>query len=395
MPIPIIRVDLDALTDVTINDVVAGQRVWLEVARDGQVVRLVEAVAEDGGLSKLALESATKDLAGLVTPAHEKLADELLPRATVIVPTICRDFDELKLAIEALLALDYPDFEVIIVDNRSDNQRVPLPQFPGGDKVRVFEELQSGASSARNRGVAHATGEFVAFTDDDVTIDVNWLRELGTRFVKNPEVDAVGGLVLPLELNTQPQLWFEEFFGGFSTAYAAEIVSIKLMAGVDKMFPYAPGRFGAGCNMAFRLSALKARGGFNRFLSTGTPAKGGEDLERLMREVFAGGTVAFEPRALVHHRHRATQEEFMTQVFGYGTGLTAMFTSLIVRDPRHIVALIRRLPGGLRLLTKPREERSASLNPSYPRRTYLYHLRGLAYGPVAYARSVARSAWRR
>jgi hypothetical protein len=113
-----------------------------------------------------------------------------------------------------------------------------------------------------------------------------------------------------------------------------------------------------------------------------------------MREVFAGGTVAFEPRALVHHRHRATQEEFMTQVFGYGTGLTAMFTSLIVRDPRHLVALIRRLPGGLRLLTKPREERSASLNPSYPQRTYLYHLRGLAYGPLAYARSVARSARR-
>lgn len=392
VPIPIVRVDIERLTDIVIEDVVAGQRVWVEVAKEGQVIGTVEAVAEDGGLSKSALESKTSELARVVLPAHERIADELLPRATVVVPTICGDFAQLIRGIEALLALDYPDFEVIIVDNRSDAHRVALPELPGGEQVRVFEELQRGASSARNRGIANATGEFVAFTDDDVTIDANWLRAMGTRFVENPEVDAIGGLVLPLEFHTQPQLWFEEFFGGFSKSYSAEVVSVKLMAGVDKMFPYAPGRFGAGCNMAFRLSSLRSKGGFNRCLGTGTPAKGGEDLARLMKEVLTGGTLAFEPRALVRHRHRATEDEFLTQVFGYGTGLTAMFTSLIVRDPRHLVAMIRRIPGGFRLLTKPRDERSTSTNPSYPRRTYVYHLAGLAYGPLAYARSVARSA---
>jgi len=319
------------------------------------------------------------------------LADELLPRATVIVPTIGQDFERLTRGVEALLALDYPDFEILLVDNRPDPDRDPLPEFAGNDRLRVLYERERGASSARNRGIASATGEFVAFTDDDVTIDPQWLRELGTRFVTNPEVDGIGGLVLPLELSTQPQLWFEEFFGGFSKSYSAEILSVALLSAEDKMFPYAPGRFGAGCNMAFRLSALRAKGGFDRYLGTGTPSRGGEDLARFMKQVLSGGTLAFEPRALVRHRHRASEEEFLTQVFGYGTGLTAMFTALIIRDPRHIIPLIRRIPGGFRLLTKPRHERSMSSAPSYPRRAYIYHLLGMAYGPLAYARSVARS----
>jgi hypothetical protein len=187
-------------------------------------------------------------------------------------------------------------------------------------------------------------------------------------------------------------LWFEEFFGGFSKSYSAGVSSVKLLAGVDKMFPYAPAGFGAGCNMAYRVSALTEIGGFDRYLGTGTPSKGGEDLARFMKQVLSGGTLAFEPRALVRHRHRASDEEFLSQVFGYGTGLTAMFTALIVRDPRHIGALIRRIPGGFRLLNKPRSERSASLSPSYPRRAYFYHLLGLMYGPFAYVRSVMRSA---
>jgi glycosyltransferase involved in cell wall biosynthesis len=391
VPIPIVQVDLDALTDVVLNAVSPGQRVWVEVARQGQVIGVVEALSEAGGISKAGLEVITKELAAIDLPVHQRVADELLPRATVIVPTIGHDFIRLARGVEALLALDYPDFEIILVDNRPDPNRTPLPQFAGEDKVRVLHASRRGASSARNVGIGYATGEFVAFTDDDVTIDPNWLRELGTRFVNNPEVDGIGGLVLPLELRTQPQLWFEEFFGGFSKSYAAEILSLDLMSGVDKMFPYAPGRFGAGCNMAFRLSALRANGGFDRFLGTGTRSRGGEDLARFMRQVLRGGTLAFEPRALVRHRHRVSEREFLTQVFGYGTGLTAMFTALIVRDPRHVVHMIRRLPGGIQLLTKPRHERSVSSAPSYPRRAYLYHLLGLMYGPLAYARSVARS----
>jgi cellulose synthase/poly-beta-1,6-N-acetylglucosamine synthase-like glycosyltransferase len=290
------------------------------------------------------------------------------------------------------LDLNYPDFDIVVVDNRPDPNRPPLPIFQGDGRVHACWEPHRGVSAARNAGIARATGEFVAFTDDDAVVDGDWLREIGARFAACPGVDGVSGLVLPLELRTEPQLWFEEFFGGFNQSFSAELMSMELLAD-DPLFPYSTGRFGAGCNMAIRRSALIARGGFDVTLGVGTPSRGGEDLAMFMKLVLTGGTLAFEPRAVVRHQHRETEEDFFSQVFGYGTGLTAMFTALILHDPRHIIQMIGRAPEGLRLLTRPRDERSPSEHASYPRRTYAYHLLGLAYGPIAYARSVARERW--
>ena len=391
VPIPIVRVELDELADLEISGVTSGQRVWMEVLKQTQVVGILEVVADDGGLSKSRLQELTRDFADMVLPPRLPISDDRFPKASVVVPTICGDPSRLLLTVETLLALDYPDFDIIVVDNRRDPHGVPLPSFPGGDRVRVVTESKPGVSAARNRGIANATGEFVAFTDDDVIIEVNWLRELGSRFVACPEVDGIGGLVLPAEFRTRSQLWFEEFFGGFNHTFSAEIMSMKLLAATDDMFPYATGRFGAGCNMAFRRSALERKGGFDVTLGTGTPARGGEDLAMFMKQVLTGGTLAYEPRAVVHHQHRQSEEEFFTQVFGYGVGLTAMFTALIVRDPRHLARMFRRIPAGYRILTKPRNERSPSSSASYPRRAYVQHLLGMAYGPLAYARSVARN----
>src|SRR5664280_139874 len=388
---PIIRVELDALADVAIVGAAVGQRVWVEVERHGQIVGIVEGTTEAGGLSAPVLEKLTRSFSSFPVPSRVPIPDDQLPRASVVVPTICQDPARLVSTIETVLALDYPDFDVLVVDNRRNAHGVPMPQFPGCTKVKVLTELRPGVSAARNCGIAQATGDIIAFTDDDVVVDVNWLRELGTRFVISPEVDGIGGLVLPMELRTRSQLWFEEFFGGFNQTFSTEIMSMELLAPTDPMFPYAPGRFGAGCNMAFRKAALAKDGGFDVTLGTGSPARGGEDLAIFMKQVLSGGTVAFEPRAVVNHQHRESEKAFLNQVFSYGVGLSAMFTELIIRDPRHLIKLIRRIPGGYRLLSKPRDERSPSLAPSYPLRAYPYHLLGLLYGPFAYLQSALRS----
>jgi cellulose synthase/poly-beta-1,6-N-acetylglucosamine synthase-like glycosyltransferase len=296
--------------------------------------------------------------------------------------------------VNTILELDYPDYEVVVVDNRPTPHKLPLPEFADSGRVRVVEEARRGASSARNRGIRESTGAFVAFTDDDVVVDPRWLRELGTRFVTNPEVDGIGGLVLPIELRVRSQLWFEEYFGGFTQSFSAELLSMELMKN-DKMFPYATGRYGAGCNMAFRRSALERNGAFDPLLGIGTPSRGGEDIALFMKQVLTGGTTAFEPRAVVRHQHRQTEKEFFTQIYGYGTGLTAMYTALLFKDPRHIPKVLRRIPAGYRLLTKPSDQRSPSLASTYPRLTLLRHLLGMAFGPFAYARSVVRSIVKR
>lgn len=358
-----------------------------------QVVGVAEVLAEGDSLSPSILRELASDFSDVPTSSLKPVPDEHLPKATVVVPTICRDPDQLTRTVDSLLALDYPDVEIIVVDNRSDPKSAPIPTFAGGIRVRVAVELKRGASQARNMGIALATGEFIAFTDDDVEVDRGWLRAIGERFVSDAEVDGICGLVLPQELATAPQLWFEEFYGGFNQTFLAEVMSLQRTSKSDDLFPYAPGRFGAGCNMAFRRSVLTRIGGFDVSLGAGTPAHGGEDPAIFIRLILSGGSLAFEPTALVRHTHRRTERQFMHQVFGYGTGLTAMYTALIIRDPRHLWKMIQRMPAGYRLLTRPRSQRSPSATTSYPRRTFAYQIVGMAYGPFAYIRSVITSRW--
>jgi GT2 family glycosyltransferase len=391
-PVALIQVDVESLPREMPSDVTPGARVWVEGFKQGQVVGVMETRAGTDVWPTPELERWAKGFDDLVVTG-DHLPDERLPKASVVVPTICKTPKELVRTVDSLLDMEYPDFEIIVVDNRSAGRRDPLPTFRGGAKVVTSAEPKRGISAARNHGVAMASGDFVAFTDDDAVADRGWLRALGTRFVLDDEVDGIGGAVLPLGLDTPAQLWFEEYYGGFSQSFRAEKLSIRLTRGTDKLFPYAPGRFGAGCNMAFRRSTLERLGGFNDLLGTGTPAKGGEDLALFFDLVVSGGTIAFEPGALVRHSHRRTEQEFMRQVCSYGTGLTAMYTACVVTDPRHIGAMIRRLPPGLRLLVRPREHRSASGKPSYPRSTLVFQLLGMMLGPFAYARSVAKARW--
>lgn len=390
-PIPLIQVDVDAPPKSVPADVGPGRRIWMEAVRRGHVVGVMETRTDCDGVPASALSELARRFPDSPPPRDPAVADQLLPRASVVVPTLCRNPPALLRTIDALLAQDYPDFEVIVVDNRHEARRGPLPAFPVGSRVRAVEERRRGISAARNRGVATATSDIVAFTDDDAVVERDWLRVLGSRFALDPEVEAIGGAVLPSELQTEAQLWFEEFYGGFTRSFRAETLSGKRQQG--GVFPYAPARFGAGCNMAFRRSTLERTGGFITSLGTGTPARGGEDLAMFIELITSGSTVAFEPAALVRHCHRHTEGEFLREVRDYGTGLTAMFTALIVRNPRHLLALIRRLPAGLRLLVRPRAQRSPSLRPSYPRRALAYQVMGMATGPVAYARSAARARW--
>jgi GT2 family glycosyltransferase len=373
-------------------DPLPGLRVWVEAIRRGRVVGVLEARPQSGTIDDAVRSelSATFPDDGAATP---RLPDHALPRASVVVPTVCNDARELARTVESLLALDYPDFEVIVVDNRPQAGRDRLPEFPEDFRLRTTEEHKRGGSAARNRGLACANGEFVAFTDDDAVVDRGWLRAFGSRFALDPAVDAICGPVLPTELQTAPQLWFEEFYGGFTRSFDADLLSLQREDSLDPLFPYAPARFGAGCNMAFRRTTLESMGGFLPTLGPGTPARGGEDLAMFIELVTAGGTVAIEPEALVRHRHRRTEREFFRQVYSYGVGLTAMFAAIVTHDPRHMVSLLRRVPAGLRLLVRPSEDRSPSMSPSYPKRVPAYQVLGMVVGPLAYACSVARNRW--
>ncbi len=284
------------------------------------------------------------------------------------MPTIVGRIEDLDLLLRGLAAARYPgDAEIILVDNRrtvpEDDALPALVAGCGDPRVRVVRQPLPGISAARNAGVEAAVGEIVAFTDDDVRVDENWLRALGGRFAAQPELDAVTGLILPAELETPAQNWFEQHYGGFSgerTFFPVTLrparSALRVLRGsrvevvaadgtVTRRFAlYGVGAFGAGASMAFRRARLIEMGGFDLALGTGTAARGGEDLQVLAWTLWHDGRIGYEPSAVVHHRHRRGEDELLRQMQGNGTGFTAMLTSIVRSDPRHAVSIGAQVP---------------------------------------------------
>jgi GT2 family glycosyltransferase len=298
---------------------------------------------------------------------------------------------------------------VILVDNRPDAsaQRTALHARLATDpRVRVVTERRVGISAARNRGAWVARGELVAFTDDDAVVHPGWLRGIGRRFVAEPAVDCVSGVVLPAELETPAQIWFERSGSKLEQRYRAvtfhsdgtwrgrrlgalrrarfEITATPEAGTPEKHLVYRAGKFGMGANIAFRVAALRSLGGFEETLGTGTAARGAEDIAALARLLYAGGRITMDPAVIVHHYHRVDYAGSRQQMYGYGVGATAALTALVRSDPRHLIGLLHMALPGVRVLLGKSGQRRAG---DYPKDLARVELRGLLVGPFAYLRS--------
>jgi hypothetical protein len=142
--------------------------------------------------------------------------------------------------------------------------------------------------------------------------------------------------------------------------------------------------------MLFRTETLRALGGFDEALGVGTPSRGGEDLDVYRRVVLAGQVLVYTPDAVVRHHHRDTREGLRTQMFGYGAGMAASLTKLLLEGGQPAAALLRRLPRGVRILLSPSSDRYQALPAQTPRSLVQLELLGYLAGPALYIRSRSR-----
>lgn len=238
-----------------------------------------------------------------------------LPLVTVAVCTRDRTSD-LAFCLEGLKQLDYPNLDILIVDNAPSNDSTKKLVENYSD-IRYICEPRPGADWARNRAIIEAKGEIIAYTDDDVVVDAGWVKALAKVFAENSEVMALTGLVVPLEFETKAQILFE-MNGGFGRGFERKWYSV----GKGNKVPWyllGTGQFGTGANMAYRRCVFDEIGYFDPALGVGTVTNGGGDLEMFFRVIKKGYTLVYEPSAIIRHRHRRDYEKLRKQITNNGS----------------------------------------------------------------------------
>ncbi len=218
--------------------------------------------------------------------------DEPWPRVSVIICT----YNGAKViadALEALRSVDYPDFEVIVVDDGSSDATAAIVEGYG---YRVIRTPNRGLGRARNTGLEAATGELVAYIDDDAYPDPHWLRYLAASFVGTDHA-AVGGP------NIAPP-----GDGPIADCVANAPGNPTHVLLSDRIAEHIP-----GCNMAFRKKCLQAIGGFDPQFRVA-----GDDVDVCWRLQEQGWTLGYNPAAMVWHHRRNSVRAFWKQQVGYG-----------------------------------------------------------------------------
>lgn len=377
----------------------APEELKLPLSRDGKAYRRVLAMVRKDGhpLGWAALDVSpgnTVNLGQLAAPImgvkrakpkrSAKISLNGRGRAISVVITTCANPERVSGCLDAILACEDQSVEIIVVENRpilSRVERLLEDQYPG---VRYVEEYSHGLSRARNAGLRVANGDLIIFTDDDIVVDSEWMRTIRVAFSES-DVDCVTGLILPLELETPSQI-LVEMFASFGKGFEARSYSIAEPPPDQPLFPYTAGYFGSGANIAFRAEAIRRLGGFDPTLGAGTRARAGEDLDICIRLLHDGGRLAYEPGAIVWHRHPDTPARLREQVWGYGIGLGAMLFKQVVVGPKRW-SFLSRAPQGIRYFTDPASRKNILRGSVFPRSLNQLERIGLLCGPLAYLTS--------
>jgi GT2 family glycosyltransferase len=221
-------------------------------------------------------------------PLHE----DTWPKMSVVVCTH-NGSATIRECFEAITRLDYPAFETIVVDDgSSDNTADICREF----NARLITTENGGLSNARNIGLQAATGEIVAYTDDDAYPDPHWLKHLAHTFMTTSHV-GVGGPNIPPPGDGPIAECIANAPGGPSHVLYS-----------DREVEHIP-----GCNMAFRREALAAVTGFDPQFRIA-----GDDVDLCWRLQRSGGSLGFNSAAVVWHHRRDSVRAYMKQQFNYG-----------------------------------------------------------------------------
>lgn len=204
----------------------------------------------------------------------------------------------LAVAIQTYFAMrwrDEAEHELLIVDNGStDATRAAVERLQArfGDRLRYVHEPVNGLVYARNRAIAEARGEVVAFLDDDIDMDAEWGQAVADALARWPEVKCFGGKIVPIFPDGRPEWIHDEFLGMYGDLRQGD---------EEKPFRYPDTPFGG--NMIIRREVFERLGGFNPALGRyANNLLSGEESEFFARVHEAGHACRYLPGAVIFHK---------------------------------------------------------------------------------------------
>ena len=228
------------------------------------------------------------------------------PRLSLIVPAYNEEVNAVR-SLESLLRLDYPNFEVVFVNDGSKDNTLALvtAAFAKHPQVRVLTKLNGGKASALNYGIARADSEFMVCIDADTQLDPAALRHLMSHF-DSPKVGAVAGNV---KVGNERNLLTRWQAIEYITSQNFDRRAFELLGCITVV----PGAIGA-----FRKAALHEAGGF----TTDTLA---EDCDLTIRLQRVGYIITYAPRAVAVTEAPETVAMFLKQRFRWSFGIMQSF----------------------------------------------------------------------
>ncbi len=220
------------------------------------------------------------------------------PMFSVVIPTHNRKH-LLRRCLRAVLAQDYPHYEVIVVDDGSTDGtgEMVLREFPSVRYIR--QEVSRGPAAARNRGIEAASGEIIAFTDDDCLVPESWLHS-HRQYYEDPRVGGVGGLQITASPNFVEQFQISHYLDIYTQFRRVS-------------HPTEARGFGTN-NLSVRKEVFDRAGLFDEAFITGS------DPEFVRRALAVGYIFIQDPNLRVEHLRVDTWRSYLRTRFRRGCG---------------------------------------------------------------------------
>ena len=194
--------------------------------------------------------------------------------------------EDLARCLPTLLANDYENFEIVIVDqSTNDASRAVVEQFHE-PVIRYVASSLEGKSRAVNTAVAHARSEILVMTDDDCTVPADWISRIAGNFANDPQIDIVFGALVPIPHDP-------------CVTIVPAFLPKRRTVIRDRSAPAH--RLGVGGNMAFRRAIFERVGGFDESMGTGSTFRSADDTEFTYRALRAGSIVVQDPEITAEH----------------------------------------------------------------------------------------------